>query len=201
MPVSMKTNVSSKKKALLAGITMLLLVAASVSYAMPAMAQENGEEQQNERPQRQRAKTLAIGIGAAVDPDEDKMYRSHFKLGLQKASEESETDFVVKRGIFVINDEGSPVRYPAIPETWEVEVREDHSAFNAEGNVEDSDGNVFSVELKGELLRETEHGALFVVKGEFSGDGEEYELYYISAVIKRPAVSPAASAVEDTAGL
>ncbi|MGH9878581.1 MAG: hypothetical protein ACRD5H_13170 [Nitrososphaerales archaeon] len=197
------TNVP-KKKALLAGMLMLSLIAA-VSL-IPASAQESGEDDDRARDKvRDRARdkvrdevrdhrpdhpgnmTALLGIGGAVETDENTMYRSHLRFGIAKASD-TETDYVVKRGLITINDEGSPVRYHAIPETWTIEVREDKSAFAAEGAVKDSEDNEFRVSLNGELLQETKNAWLFIVKGDFHGNELEYNLYYLAVVLKRPAV-------------
>jgi hypothetical protein len=179
----MKTN-SYRNKALIAGTLMLLLVA--TASLTPSLAQQPpGEEQTRTQ---QNAKTLAFGIGAAVDADEDTIYRSHFKFGLVKSTSDSEdSDYEVRRGVVVINDEGSPVRYQAIPDTWNVEVDDNNDEFTADGKVEDSDGNIFDVSMNGESLRKTEHGSLYAVKGKFNGGDLDYELYYIAGVVQRAA--------------
>ncbi|MFQ5970385.1 MAG: hypothetical protein ACE5J2_07825 [Nitrososphaerales archaeon] len=174
------------QKKLLTGMLLLLLIGAA-SFAGTVVAQESDEEEKVR--DHTRSKTFALGIGAAIETDDDHPYRSHFRLAIAKVAPE-DTEYEVKRGVVVINDEGSPVRYHVIPETWEINVREDNSAFTAEGTVEDIDGNTFEVSLDGNVLRELEHGWLYIVNGTFEGGDEEYELYYISAVIKRPAVKP-----------
>ena len=108
------TNNVPKKKVLLAGIVMLSFLA-TVSL-IPASAQERGtgEEQvrekvrPQERPDHTRNMTLVIGIGAAVDTEENMLYRSHFKFGIAKVSSstETDTDYQLKAGVIVINDEG-----------------------------------------------------------------------------------------------
>jgi len=185
-----------KKKALLAGMMMLSLLAAA--FIIPASAQGNSEDDdrtrdkvrekvREHRPDIGRNMTALLGIGAAVDTDENTMYRSHLRFGIAKAND-TETDYVVKRGLITINDEGSPVRYQAIPDTWTIDVREDKSAFAAQGAVKDSEDNEFRVSLNGELLQETKNAWLFIVKGDFHGDDLEYNLYYLAVVLKRPAV-------------
>ncbi len=194
------TNNVPKKKVLLAGMMMLSLLAAAL--IIPASAQGSGEDDDRAREKvREKVRdkvrehrsdigrnmTALLGIGAAVDTDENTMYKSHLKFGIAKASD-TETDYVVVRGLITINDEGSPVRYQAIPETWTIDVREDKSAFAAEGAVKDSEGNEFRVSLNGQLLQETKNAWLFIVKGDFHGDDLEYNLYYLAVVLKRPAV-------------
>lgn len=198
-----------KKKALFAGMMVLSLIAAT--SLIPASAQESGEDDdrardkvrekvrdqvREHRPDRAGNMTALLGIGAAVDTEENTMYRSHLRFGIAKVSD-TETDYVVKRGLITINDEGSPVRYHAIPETWTIEVREDKSAFAAEGAVKDSEDNEFRVSLNGELLQETKNGWLFIVKGDFHGSDSEYNLYYLAVVLKRPAVHDAAIAARE----
>jgi hypothetical protein len=193
------TNVP-KKKALFAGMMVLSLIAATT--LIPASAQESGEDDdrtrdkvrekvrdqvREQRPDRAGNMTALLGTGAAVDTEENTMYRSHLRFGIAKVSD-AETDYVVKRGLITINDEGSPVRYHAIPDTWTIEVREDKSAFAAEGGVKDAEDNEFRVSLNGELLQETKNAWLFIVKGDFHGNELEYNLYYLAVVLKRPAV-------------
>jgi len=202
------TNVP-KKKVLLAGMLTLSLLAAA--FVIPASAQESGEEQTRDkvrekvrdkvrehRPDQARDGTMIIGIGAAIDTEENKMYRSHLRFGIANmaAANSADAEHKVIRGGIVINDEGSPVHYIAVADTWTIEVREDKSAFTAEGVVEDREGNRFDVSLEGELLHETEHGGLYLVKGKFSGGDQDYELYYLAAVLHREAVRQVTDAVE-----
>jgi hypothetical protein len=185
----MNTRTGSKhmEKMLLAGTMAVLLLAALLGTAV---AQERDVVEEKVRPAETRNKILVVGVGVAVETDDNSPYRSQFRLAIAPVQGE-DNEYEVKRGVVVINDEGSPVRYHVIPDTWEVKVREDNSAFTAEGMVEDEDGNTFEVSLEGELLREIKHGWLYIAKGKFEGGDLEYDLYYIAAAIKRTAVQPA----------
>lgn len=163
---------------LLAGTTMLLLLAATLTVG-PAMAQEDDRgEKEKARPdhKKHRNGTFVLGFGVAIE--DDKVYRSKLRLGLMKS--DVENTYAVKKGGIVINDERSPVRYEVIADTWTVEVREDGHAFIASGQVEDRDGNAYDVALEGDLLGKTDHGRLYMVKGKFSGESEEYSLHYFA---------------------
>jgi len=169
---------------------MLLLVAATLTMG-PAMAQGNDAEKKI-RPLKvnHKAGTYISGFGAAVEiveEGEDEIYRSHMRLALSKSDTEN-AGYVVRKGVIVINDEGSPVRYPVKPDNWKVEIGE--KTFSVKGQVEDSEGNNYDVSLTGELLHKTNYGKFYIVKGSFSGNGEEYSLYYL-ALIRENAVQPA----------
>lgn len=171
------------RKALLAGTTMLLLLAATLALS-PAMAQENDTEKKvrpDKKPDKRALKngTFVTGFGAAVEDDE--AYRSHMRLALAK-SDAASNNYEVKKGLVVINDKHSPVRYEVIPDTWTIEVREDNSAFSAKGQVQDQEGDTYDVSLAGDLLHQMSNGKLYSIKGTFSGNGEDYALYYFAVV-------------------
>lgn len=169
------------RKALLAGTTMLLLLAATLALS-PAMAQENDTEKKvrpDKNPEKRALKNgiFASGFGAAVQ--EDEAHRSHMHLALSKTDTAS-NNYQVKKGLVVINDKHSPVKYEVIPDTWK--VSEDNNAFSAKGQVQDQEGSTYDVSLAGDLLHQMSKGKLYIVKGTFSGNGEDYALYYFTVV-------------------
>jgi len=186
-----------KKKVLLAGTVMLLLFAATITLG-PAMAQQNDDDfdkkekvrPHKERPDKERPHkngTFAAGMGVAIEENGD-AYRSHIKLVLAKSNTDADADdtaatdsaYAVRKGMIVINDEGSPVRYAVVADTWTIEFNED--AFHAAGVVEDADGNTYDVAVRGEALGKTKHGILYQVQGTFDGADEDYKLYYFVVV-------------------
>ncbi len=169
------------RKALLAGTTMLLLLAATLALS-PAMAQENDTEKKvrpDKKPDKRGLEngTFVTAFGAAVQ--EDEAHRSHMHLALSKTDITS-NNYGVKKGLVVINDKHSPVRYQVIPDTWK--VSEDNSAFSAKGQVQDQEGKTYDVSLAGDPLHQMSKGKLYSVKGTFSGNGEDYDLYYFAVV-------------------
>ncbi len=204
------------KKALLAGTAMLLLFAATITVG-PAMAQQNDDDfdkkekvrPHKERPDKERPHkgTFAAGMGVAIEDNGD-AYRSHIKLALAKSNTDAGADvgdtaaaaadsaYAVRKGMIVINDEGSPVRYPVVADTWAIEFNED--AFHAAGVVEDADGNTYDVAVRGEALGKTKHGIIYQVHGDFSGaDEEDYKLHYF-VVVKEKAKADRPDVQENT---
>jgi hypothetical protein len=190
---SKEMSTQKKKKVLLAGTAMLLLFAATLSFG-PAMAQSNGDDldekerkkvRPQERPDKERPHrngTFVMGMGAAIEDNGD-AYRSGMKLALAKNADDAaatDIEYTVRKGMVVINDEGSPVRYPVVADTWSIEFNED--AFHAAGVVEDADGNTYDVSVRGEALGKTKHGILYQVQGTFDGADGDYDLYYFVVV-------------------
>ena len=170
----------STQKILLASATMLLLLAASLAINQ-AEAKDNAKEPKLRAIKKvnDNNKTFVLGGGIAIEQGEDKPYKSSMKLKFIESNTEN-TGITVKEGKIVINDEGSPVRYPIIADRWNIELND--SGFSANGYSQDSDGIIYKVSLEGEYLHDTSHGKLYIVEGEFSedaSDGEVYELHYI----------------------
>ncbi len=168
------------QKILLAGAIVLLLLTASLAINQ-AEAKDNAKQSKLKAIKKinDKNKTFVLGGGIAIEQGEDKPYKSSMKLKFTESNTE-DTGVTVKEGKIVINDEGSPVRYPVMADSWNIEL--DASGFSADGYSQDSDGIMYKVSLEGEYLRDTSHGKLYLVKGEFSedaSDGEVYELHYI----------------------
>ncbi len=117
-------------KVLLAS-TMMLLLFVAATFASTVVAQENEEiegkvKQKHIRDGEQirhiRNGIFVGGVGAAVETDDVEAYRSAFRLTISEASSDTATDvdYQVMKGGVMIKDEGSPVRYHAIPESWTV---------------------------------------------------------------------------------
>lgn len=157
---------------------LLLLATLAV---MPALAQEQNQNDQS-RPHKERHQgpvTVASGVGAAVEVDEDGIYRSHLRLGMVK--DNNTGDIVVKRGALDIAYRNTGQKYEVVQDTWTVKIGD---VFTAEGKVQDRKGEQYSVALSGRLLDSTERGKLYFVEGRLSGDGEDdaYKLYYMLMV-------------------
>lgn len=168
------------QKILLASATMLLLLTATLAINQ-AEAKDNAKEPKLRAIKvNDKNKTFVLGGGIAIEQGEDKPYKSSMKLKFTESGTEG-TGVTVKEGKIVINDEGSPVRYPVIADRFHIEMNA--SGFSADGYSQDSDGITYKVFLEGEYLRDTSHGKLYLVEGEFSedaSDGEVYELHYIA---------------------
>jgi len=184
----------STQKILLASATMLLLVTATLAINQ-AEAKDNAKEPKLRAIKKinDTNKTFVLGGGIAIEQGEDKPYKSSMKLKFTESNTQ-DAGIRVKEGKIVINDEGSPVRYPVIADTWDIELNA--GGFSADGYSQDSDGIIYKVSLEGEYVRDTSHGKLYLVEGEFSedaSDGEAYELHYI-ALFMEPASQPAKAA-------
>ena len=180
----------STQKILLASATMLLLLAASLAINQ-AEAKDNAKEPKLRAIKKvnDNNKTFVLGGGIAIEQGEDKPYKSSMKLKFIESNTEN-TGITVKEGKIVINDEGSPVRYPIIADRWNIELND--SGFSANGYSQDSDGIIYKVSLEGEYLHDTSHGKLYLVEGEFSedaSDGEVYELHYIALFMDSASLS------------
>jgi hypothetical protein len=181
------------RQILAVGSATLLLFAAMVA-AIPAIAQEQNTEQREQvRPVKERPHgpiTVALGFGGAVEENGSEVYRSHIRIAAVKSDAE-DADFTVKRGVLDIGYNRGGHKYEVVPDTWTVNIREDNSAFSAEGKVQEREGEQYSVSLSGELLDGTKNGNLYFVNGKFSGDGEDeetYKLYYLMIVHEKTTV-------------
>jgi hypothetical protein len=87
------------------------------------------------------------------------------------------------RGSIVISVDEERVGYQFVADTWDLEVAEDGLTFEASGQVENSDGEVFDVSLDGYLggpvgfVRRA--GTTWSVDGQMTGENAEYDLHYV----------------------
>ena len=170
----------TRKILLVAGITSLLVIGSITMSTV--VAEEIGKAEKHGAIKKEQAKdrALLLGGGLAIEDGDDKPYKSSMKLKLTKSNAEG-TDYTVKQGLIVINDEDSPVRYPIIADKWSIQIED--NGFSASGYSQDTEGITYKVSLEGEYLNEANHGKFYLVKGEFQEDananGEVYELHYI----------------------
>ena len=163
---------------------MAALISTSVVYET-AFAQEFERERKlSEKPPHQG--TFLVGSGAAVS-EEDKPWRSHFKMGLTEVQTEGNghEQYEVYRGIFAVGKHDQRQIFSVLPETWQVSVGPNEKSFEASGEVENQDGIVYEIEISGDEVSDLENGNLYFVSGTATGNGEEYELFYISGLIDR----------------
>ncbi len=131
--------------------------------------------------------TFLVGNGAAVGED-DSGWRSHFKMGIfeTETDDSGHTEYEVKRGVFAVGKQDERRFYSVIPDTWEVSVSPNMKSFDASGKVENQEGEIYDVEISGDEISNLQHGNLYYVTGSATGsDGEEYNLFYISALVER----------------
>lgn len=88
--------------------------------------------------------------------------------------------FQLHKGLVVINNEGSPVRYQMVPDTWQVQLVKPNQNFVASGKVMDRDKQTYEVTLQGDLRRSIERGVILTVTGTFAGAGVNYDLFFIA---------------------
>ena len=133
-----------------------------------------------------------LGMGVAVEQPGGDPHRSRIGfLAIVNSTDEGSSQLSIRRGLIVINDEGSPVRYQMVPDTWHGIVHNNGKGFDAEGKVSDADGNLYNVKLKADEIRETSRGTLIQIEAGFSGQGEHYDITYLAllsrVVRERPA--------------
>ena len=166
---------------------MAAMLSVSVSYST-AFAQESDlEAEAVER--LVHPKTILAGTGAAVGED-DQGWRSHFRMGIvsepQTGDSNSDTEYTVKRGMFIVGKQDNRHFYSVVPDTWKMEVRPDKENFAASGTVENKEGKTYDVKIEGEKISDLQNGNLYYVLGIASNeDGDVYELFYISPLVER----------------
>jgi hypothetical protein len=121
----------------------------------------------------------AKGVGVATDVETGEDYKSGFRVLTQKVNG-TDGEFAVKRGVIAISIEGERVFYTMIPETWSIVVSEDPLTFEARGQVQSEDGQVFDVSLNGYFAMHTRIGNLWSIEGTMEGEDKEYELHYVA---------------------
>ena len=166
---------------ILASIVMLAVIPASSAFAQQAVADIDIRHY--------KPVTVLAGTGAAVD--DDRGYRTHFRLMM---TSEDDT-FEVKRGVFLLKHDSARKIAHVVPDSWTVELTSDGEILNASGELESANGRVFEVKLEGEKIAELANGTLFFVKGKVSDGETTLDLYYIAALHTRDhRISPAVSA-------
>jgi len=130
--------------------------------------------------------TVFGGMGAAVAEDGEGK-RSYFRMGIVQVAD-SETEFEVKRGVFMVgtikNDNRE--KYSVITESWKITVSTDKTSFDASGQAESEDGEIYDVSISGDKIADLENGDLYYVTGTATDDdGEVHDLFYISAIKER----------------
>ncbi len=177
---------TTKNKTIFAGLIMMAaMLSVSFTYTT-AFAQES--DLRIERADRPiHIGTFLVGNGAAVGED-DSGWRSHFKMGIveSESNDSGHTQYEVKRGVFAVGKHNERHLYSVISDTWEVSVSPNMKSFDASGKVENQEGKVYDVEISGDEISDLQHGTLYYVSGTATGsDGEEYDLFYISALVEK----------------
>ena len=121
---------------------------------------------------------VAKGAGVATDVETGENFKSGFRVLTQKVNG-TDNEFAVKRGMLAISIEGERVFYTMLPETWSIVVSEDPLTFEARGQVQDEDEQVFDVSLNGYFALHTRIGNLWSIEGTMEGEDKEYELHYV----------------------
>ena len=158
---------------------MAAMLSVSVTYST-AFAQESDLAVDRELHPR----TLLSGVGGVVsETDEGK--RSYFKIGIVPVAD-SETEFDVKRGAFMVGKHDNRERFSVVADSWQISVSAEKSSYDASGIAENKEGESYDVILSGDKISDLENGTLYYVTGTATGeDGEVYDLFYISALTER----------------
>ena len=160
------------------GVVVAAALVAAVSFAPIAASAQERPSVQDARIHRP---GTASGSGIATDADTGDDFRSAFRAIWYYGSGTDER--IVSRGTIVISVEGERVTYSFLPDSWEIEVAEDGLTFEASGQVENSDGEVFDVSLNGYLGGPVGFmkriGTTWSVDGVMTGEDRAYELHYV----------------------
>lgn len=186
---------TKSNKTIFAGLALMaVLISTSVVYET-AFAQEFEKERKlSDRPMHMG--TFLAGSGAAVS-EEDKPWRSHFRMGLEEVQtdDNGHAQYDVKRGVFAVGKHDERHVFSVISDTWQISVSPNEKSFDASGQVENQDGLVYEVEISGDEISDLENGSLYFVSGTATGNGEVYELFYISGLVDRTAIQSASSGI------
>ena len=186
----------NQNKTIFAGLIMMIaMLSVSATYST-AFAQESKAEA-TERPIHQG--TYLVGTGAVVGED-DNAWRSHFKMGIveSQTDDKGHTEYEVKRGVFIVGKHDTRHEYSVIPDTWQVSVSPNMKSFDASGEVENTEGEIYDVEISGDEISDVENGNLYYVTGTaIDEDGKVYDLFYISALKDRiPTIQTTSSGIQ-----
>ncbi|MCL4437355.1 MAG: hypothetical protein M1387_11680 [Thaumarchaeota archaeon] len=159
----------------------VLLVSLSLTPMLSASASEN--------PDLKRRLNI-LGLGIATDKATNETHRSNLRLVGEEDTdaEGAKTNGThrieaVKGGI-VILDNGTKIIYKVVNGTWTGSVSQ--RGFNAQGKVQDADGNNYDVHLKGATVKHAKGHIMMLVKGQMTDDNNNINstqnLIYISIV-------------------
>jgi hypothetical protein len=186
----MSYKTSKQKTAALAmvGVVVAAALVAAVSFAPIAASAQERPSGEDVRMHRLRT---ASGSGIATDVNTGDDFRSAFRAIWHY--DNSTDERTMSRGTIVISVDEERITYTMLPETWEIEVAEDGLTFEANGQVQNSDSEVFDVSLNGYLGGPVGFikriGTTWSVDGVMMGEDREYELHYVViAHLGRPAV-------------
>ena len=188
-------SMTKSNKTIFAGLALMTaLISTSVVYET-AFAQEfEGERKSSDRPLHMG--TFLGGSGAVVS-EEDKPWRSHFKMALEEVQtdDNGHDQYEVNRGVFAVGKHDHRQKFSVIADTWQVSVSPNDKSFDASGEVENQDGLVYEVEISGDEISDLENGSLYFVSGTATGNGEVYELFYISGLVDRTSIQATSSGI------
>jgi hypothetical protein len=176
------TSMTTQNKIVFAGLIMVAtMLSISVTYNT-AFAQVS--DVSTDRPIHPH--TVFGGVGAAVSEDGEGK-RSYFRMGIVPVTD-SETEFEVKRGTFMVGgiNHDNREKYSVIADSWQITVSADKASFDASGQAENEDGEIYDVSISGDKISDLENGDLYYVTGTATGDdGEVHDLFYISVIKER----------------
>jgi hypothetical protein len=186
----MSNKTSKQKTAALAmvGVVVAAALVAAVSFSpVVALAQERGEVRdkirdevrdrvRDEVDQQHRFK-VARGAGIATDTETGENFRTGLRV--MTLYDNSTGERTAQRGAIVISVDGERIRYDMLPETWKIEVSEEGLTFEANGQVQNSEGEQFDVSLDGYFGIHGPRGGMWSVEGTLSGGELDYELHYV----------------------
>ncbi len=185
--MSNNKTISTKTGAIaMVGLVLAAGILAAIAFSpTAAMAQESDRKERLERSADRlddaRYHRLGIhvakGAGIATDTETDENYRSGFRVLVQKVNG-TESEFEVKRGMLGIFVDGQREIYTVLPETWNVVLSEGR-VFEATGQVQNAEEEIFDVSLEGYFAMHTRLGNLWSIEGSLEGEDKAYDLHYV----------------------
>jgi len=185
--MSNNKTISTKTGAIaMVGLVLAAGILAAIAFSpTAAMAQESDRKERLERNADRiddaRYHRLGIhvakGAGIATDTETNENYRSGFRVLVQKVNG-TESEFEVKRGMLGIFVDGQREIYTVLPDTWNVVLSEGR-VFEATGQVQNAEEEIFDVSLEGYFAMHTRLGNLWSIEGSLEGEDKAYDLHYV----------------------
>jgi hypothetical protein len=132
------------------------------------------------KPAKLKVSDIVNGEGAII-ADSGTLLKGHYRLALvETISENTDEEFFVKNGQFIIKGDGNRLKFTVDSNTWK--FTESESGYVATGNVKDENGKIFHVSLEAQMVSEFNGGCIYTASGTLSDGITSYDLHYVSVM-------------------
>jgi len=153
------------------GFALLLVI--SIALTFPGATAEKPSSNVV-KPTTLRVSDIVKGEGAITD-DSGNLFTGHYQLRLfETKSENSDHQYIVKNGQFIIKGEDIRLSFAVDPNTWV--FTENETGYTATGDVTDERGTTFNVELDAQMVHEFNDGCIYTASGSLSDGITTYNL-------------------------